>query len=367
MPIVEVGYFSPYREEILYRGGNSDIDINYALVNYLKSRNNINLINTVISKESSILSNIRKFLFTPSDFLIIPYPDIIFTPKGIARGFFSLCIYLLLKLKSEIKRQKIVFYLVDLIGAQSKFLGLRESCLSQIIYNYEKYILLLGDYIISPSMLFKEFLAKEYKIPIHKILVVRRTPYFSSLKKAINPRIEDSAIKVLYAGELSREEEKNLLSLIIQSFRNKNNILLYIAGPRGEWLYSFKQENIKYLGVLNRTALEEIARECHMGLILYKRNFYTNMCSSTKYSFYVSNGLAVASTDVEVIRNIIIEDGTGFAEPEISFVNRLEEALENLEMIARWRRNSLLIGEAIRSGFYLDECFNQLWKLKGGK
>jgi len=196
-------------------------------------------------------------------------------------------------------------------------------------------------------------------------LVMRRHPYITSSpnKRPVSrsTRSPDRVEwKLLYAGELSRSGERRNLARIIDVVEKTNNAVVYAAGPGGEWLCQYDQERVHYLGVLAKPELEQLADRCDIGLILYEPGTYADLCPATKYSLYVSHGLAIAATNSTTVSANIESDGSGFSATPDELPEMLAEVLAHPDCMMAWQANALKVGKLICDGFFVREWLYQI-------
>ncbi|SEH76358.1 glycosyltransferase family protein [Epilithonimonas hominis] len=144
----------------------------------------------------------------------------------------------------------------------------------------------------------KEYVIENYKInrencqviingapPLHRINI---EDFFVEIPKEF--------FKFIYAG--SSQEGRGLEELL-DVFREIPHYL-FIIGEGGEWIKRRNYKNIIYLGSYSENEAANIVANCDIGIVHYDDSkLYYNICYPTKYSFYLSAGLPILSTELK--------------------------------------------------------------------
>ena len=150
---------------------------------------------------------------------------------------------------------------------------------------------------------------------------------------------------------------------MIQVFKKFPASHFYLCGKNGEWINgemeASKQKNIHYLGVLDYTTHDAVARQCDVGLLLYDHCYY-DLAAPAKYSAYVANGLAVLSTDRVTLSNFVQEDQVGLALPLAELPAQLEQWLRFPQQVTPYQVQAQKLSQNFTQGTYMQEWFDKI-------
>ena len=118
-------------------------------------------------------------------------------------------------------------------------------------------------------------------------------------------------------------------------------------------------DNVYYLGVLDYATHDTVARQCDVGLLLYTFA-YAHLVPTSKYSAYVANGLAILSTDMVTLSEIIEEDQVGIAVPIQEFSTQLEQWLRFPEQVEPYKERAKQLSQNFGQGSYMQEWFDKI-------
>jgi hypothetical protein len=315
------------------------------------------------------------------DILLFLYPKVPFLGyKGFSRDLpFAILGYLRLALKKKRTQQKWVVLITDLPVEQRRLTKpinspgevrdkLAEcanlcqlSAAELFLTLFERFLFKRADWIVSLSPLMTTHLLLKHGLPQEKILLRGRNLYLPSYSGLPPPlTVEPSAgARVFYSGDLRQPNTIASLKNIILVFNNFPSAHFYLCGAGGEWidrtLQNGRGDNIHYLGVLENTAHDAIARQCQVGIIAYNHG-YAHLVPTTKYSAYIANGLAVLSTDLITLSQVLQEDGTGMAVSIEDMPPQLLHWLQNPELVRPYNTQA----RSLAPRFIEGECM-QTW------
>jgi hypothetical protein len=208
------------------------------------------------------------------------------------------------------------------------------------------------------------YVDEKHKLSESKWIIYPRDMYVFLAHEKISRKIRPSEKRVnaLYSGGLGIYM-KDTLTRMIGEFERSENGFLYLCGVGGEWADAYIKKNriyhSRYVGILNYAEHDYLASRCDFGLIIYPENSYCDFKPTTKYCSYVSNKLPILSVDLQTLKKILQEDGTGIALPEALFFKELRLWLLSPERFSPFRKASERMSEKfIRADFmrcWLDE------------
>lgn len=254
---------------------------------------------------------------------------------------------------------KLIIEVNDLSFEQAKDLQLSEKKywleIEKRIYN------LKNSHYIFASNLMRKYIVEKYNIKLKKTSVIinggpfLKTSFLQEAQKYIK---KNDKIKYVYAGSLNKGRQ---IEELIEIFKNKSNIELYLLGIWGEWIKDeINSENIFYLGNFEEDLAQAIVSQCDVGLIPYdETKFYYNICYPTKASFYITAGIPFLCTNLIELKNMFnkeniiwfkkIEDWNN----EVLFINKKE---------VEFKKNNI---ERIKNKFIWTNLLKKLDKIIG--
>ncbi|MEE8251887.1 MAG: hypothetical protein V3R24_09120 [Gemmatimonadales bacterium] len=228
----------------------------------------------------------------------------------------------------------------------------------------ERLIFKLADVVVAPSSMLADHIARKHSLPASKIVLKRRdiyAPTYDSAPKAIEVDSADGP-RVFYSGDLGLPSLKRNLKAIIHAFRQFPSAHFYVCGKRREWIGKEVEiaglKNVHYLGLLDYATHDAVLKRCHIGLLLYEHSYY-DLMATAKYSAYVAKGLAVLSTDLVTLSEILREDRVGVASTIEELPTRLAHWLESPEELAPYRERARELSSNFVRGLYMQEWFDQ--------
>lgn len=179
----------------------------------------------------------------------------------------------------------------------------------------------------------RDFIVKHYNIPLKQTqIIINGAPSsdLSSNKDFFNG-YDPSKIKFVYAGTLNKGRGiEDLLNVFKASPH-----YLFLVGGQGEWIKDF--DNIIYLGGYQENVAKEIVSQCDIGVVHYdEEKEYYNICYPTKYSFYISAGIPIISTELEEAKFVLKKYNVTYFLPFKnwnSFINEIKK--EDLQQKSR--------------------------------
>ena len=325
-------------------------------------------------------SDIRDLLAPSEEILLFHYPKM----PIIGRSFYTTVLlfaalgYGLLAMKKKVTGQRVVVLIQDLPTEQrliqpsksgpdlTQFYDWRQLPKSEWIFTgVERLIFKLADVIIAPSTMLADHIVRKHSLPAAKIRLKRRdiyTPVYESPAQQIELN-HDGGPRVFYSGDLGLPALKKNLQQIMQAFQRFSSAHFYLCGKRGQWIHEEIKanglQNIHYLGLLDYATHDAVLQRCDIGLLLYQHSYY-DLMATAKYSAYVANGLAVLSTDLVTLSEILREDQVALALPMEKLANQLVQWLSFPEQIAPYRERAKQLSTNFKQGLYMQEWFDQI-------
>jgi glycosyltransferase involved in cell wall biosynthesis len=167
------------------------------------------------------------------------------------------------------------------------------------------------DIIIVMSEGYKIYLAKQYKIPLKKIVVipsgtfVEYIPYFKP--------VVDEKLTLIYAGNLDQRLKnlgEQILCAVGELKSRGYNIEFIITGKN--LVGDICVENAKFLGGVDYSSYLHILVKSHVGLFLYSKCLHNDLATFTKVSDYITAGRLVITIDLLMTSKIVSECSCGF-------------------------------------------------------
>jgi len=168
------------------------------------------------------------------------------------------------------------------------------------------------DIVTAMSEGYKIYLAKQYKIPLKKIVVipsgsfVEYIPYF---KPVVNEKLT-----LIYAGNLD-QRLKNLGEQIlcaVGELKSKGYDIEFIITGKNLVGDIRCVENAKFLGGVDYSSYLHILVKSHVCLLLYPKCLHNDLATFTKFSDYITVGRPVITTDLMMTSKIVSECSCGF-------------------------------------------------------
>lgn len=308
------------------------------------------------------------------------YPKIPLVAYGVSIWTWPFAIvgYSLFWIRKQITGIKIIVEIEDL-PIERKYLGKISAttpdlslCNWRYLTLWERAYTLLewiifhsADQILQPSPQFSEHVVRKFGISADCMALYRREIYMPTYegKPTIGVLPDQRKINLFYSGNLTLDFLVPNLKQIMDAIIDLPQVALYICGSEGEWVVkrcqARNQENVHHLGLLSHVDHDAAARQCDIGLMLYGHSYADFKCTA-KYPAYVANGLAVLSTDLLYLRQIISEDGTGLAVPIDQITTVLRHWINNPETIQSYRNYAKQIARYYTNGSYMGEWFEPI-------
>jgi hypothetical protein len=217
--------------------------------------------------------------------------------------FFSL-----VAIKKRICKEKYYLISVDLMEWQSTVLSDRKKQESAEIVKTFQFILErilishVADEVI--SLADKDFMIEHYKAKeIHELEFL---DHYTDVKAPSESNVKK--VRVLYVGDLGSRKgfDLGLFESIMKQSPDECEFWVVASGldkNTESRLRSF--QNLRLFEQQEIGQLNNIAKECHFGLILYSPEYlYYNIAPSIKLSFYISNGLTVISSNLKMTKKL---------------------------------------------------------------
>jgi hypothetical protein len=234
-----------------------------------------------------------------------------FTPPFVVAYSFA---FFLIAIKKRIAKEKFYLLVVDLIEWQSalwpakrprsdRFFKVFQCFLERTLISY------VSDEVI--SIVDPDFMKKNYKIKkIHDLEFLEYHVDYEA------PVVKPEVSRILYSGDVSTRIgfDLDFLEDILRNLNESCELWLVARGLEKSVMDRFKRfKNLRFLGQMEASALDAVARQCQFGLILYSPKYsYYNIAPPIKLSFYIANGLTVISTDLKRTRDLNAKYGFGF-------------------------------------------------------
>jgi hypothetical protein len=349
-----------------------------------KSRNILEHWRNFLSEQ---LEEIRNLIIPGEKTLLFVYPKMPFLGySGDLRSVpFAVVGYILLSLKKKLTHSSIVLLISDMpieqrlltktITSSSELDRQLERCTDQnqlgwkekVLAIFEKFIFKRADAIISLSPKMTEHILRKHAVLRSKIILRGRNlylPVYSKDPEKISLD-KDSGLRIFYSGDLIRDSTITNLKKIFQVVRNFPSTHFYLCGRDGEWIVPETESqdihNVHYLGPLDYATHDAIAHQCDVGLIVYSIA-YAHLVPTAKYSAYIANGLAVLSTNLITLSQIIQEDGTGISTSIEKLPTVLAQWLEDPKQIKKYKERAAQLSIKFTKGvcmqFWFDELFS---------
>jgi hypothetical protein len=229
----------------------------------------------------------------------------------------------------------------------------------------ERQLLRAAHMVVTPPG-FQDTIIERHGIDRARFRTFQRNIYMPAVRPEREPGLEfeAGAVNYLYSGAIDTTIASNFRQ-ILRSIQTAPQARLHVCGPGRDavekWFRDLGVTNARHYGRLNLAAHDWLAARCDAGLILWPTdNPYFHLTPTSKYSAYVSNGLAVLSTDLKAIAANIRGDGVGRAMP----INEL--SVEFLRWTARpslfagFKERARELAPIIRSGSEMDPWIEEI-------
>ena len=336
-------------------------------------------LNTLVALPAYILRHFRLLLGQPAGLYYLVYPKVPLVAFGVPTWLLPCAIlgYLLFWLRKKLTGAAVVVEIEDL-PVENGYLRASETVpdldrcrwrrltLPEKLYTLLEWVIFhSADHIIHPSPAFSGHVAAKFAIPAERMRLYRREIYMPSYtsEPRLGPLPDLRRVNVFYSGNLTLDFLVPNLRQVIEAIAGLPDACLYVCGSDGawieEWCHQRGQDNVHYLGLLSHADHDAAARQCQVGLMLYGHSYADFKCTA-KYPAYVANGLAVLSTDLHYLSQVIAEDGAGKALPMNELVAELARWVAQPELIEPYRSRAQTLSREYLRGTYMAEWFEPL-------
>lgn len=329
---------------------------------------------------SKHIAEIHDLLRPNEQIMFLHYPKIPIVGRAgdIKALLFAIVGYGLLALKKTTTKQWLVVLIQDLPSEQrllqpsaavtdlTPFYKVNQLPWREYLFTYvERLIFKSADVLVSPSNMLSQHIVHKHNLCSSKILLKRRDiymPTYQTTAKAISLN-QESQVRIFYSGDLSLRIAEENIRKAIKLLAQYPKAYLYLCGKGGDWITSEVQRlgipNVQYLGLLDHATHDLVAKQCDIGLLLYEHSYY-DLMATAKYSAYVACGLAILSTDLATLTEIIQEDGVGIAAPISVLLAKLEEWLVSPQLVTPFKAKAIQLSKNFTEGLYMQEWFAQM-------
>ena len=211
------------------------------------------------------------------------------------------------------KKSKLIVWLQDLWPESIVETGyIKKKFLIKIINILVNFIYKNCDLILTQSKSFKKNI--KHKINNKKIYYLPNPSKDYYYKNKKNNKI----FNVLYAGNLGKIQNLNILLKISKKLKSKKDINFSIAGkgPEENKIRQFKKKNdlnnLKILGLKDFKEMKKIYAEADLLFLSLKKNKISKLIIPSKFQAYLSAGKPIFTTLEGEVSEIIIENNCGF-------------------------------------------------------
>lgn len=262
------------------------------------------------------------FLTIKNEDLMFIYPSIpIYPATSGVKYLFAAAYYRILRAVKG--KSRIYTYLIDLPKEQEESFGLERIKIDKKkLLKFEDMLFSASDTVIAASSGFKALLLERgcgYADKVEVVPVALRI-------KAGNTASEGEGIRIFYSGELEREYEKNMLKTIARSLTGAT---LVICGRSGEWINDEKLVNAEYMGYVDTTTHDEIAKSCDFAIVCYPNSGYYKYVTPSKLCTYMGLELPVLSVKNDTISKLLDEYKVGECVEADDFPKRVIDWCDN--------------------------------------
>lgn len=288
-----------------------------------------------------------------SKYLLFGYTGLpIFNPPFVVAYLFVFC---LVALKKRIAKERFYLIVTDLIEWQSvlwtqqknsryRWFRVFQCSLERVLVSH------VADEVI--SLFDNSFMIRNYSV--RKIHNLKFLGYYVSSPRRLEVAPRDR--KLLYAGDLGRDSEIEFLIEVLKNLESSYKLVVAGYGLKEHLEKELQKfENFLFLGQLDVEKLDEVARECQFGLIIYPpERFYYNIVPLSKTSLYIANGLTVISTNLKRIKELNDEYDFGYVLPK-------EEMLQLIRALSVVNiKENRILEEQIANGHFLYKALAEL-------
>ncbi len=277
--------------------------------------------------------------------------------------------YQALRLKARMTGQRIIVIMEDLPIEMAEGTAAAGGPPSEMpiaqLRAIESRLLRAAHMIVTPPG-YQDTIVDQHGIERERFRAFQRNLYVPAAQPEGEPEMEFEAGKVnfLYSGAIDTTIASNFRR-ILRSIQTAPQARLHVCGPGREavetWFDELGVTNARHYGRLNLATHDWLAGRCDAGLILWPTdNPYFHLTPTSKYSAYVSNGLAVLSTDLRAVADNIREDGVGRAMPINELSVELLRWAARPSLFAGFKERARRLAPVIRSGAEMDPWLNEI-------
>jgi hypothetical protein len=277
--------------------------------------------------------------------------------------------YQALRLKARLTGQRIVVIMEDLpiemAEGRAAAGGPPPDMPITQVRAIERRLLRAAHIIVTPPG-YQDTILERHGIDRERFRTFQRNVYMPAAQPERELEIEFEAGKVnyLYSGAIDTTIASNFRQ-ILRSIQAAPQARLHVCGPGREavekWFEELGVTNVRHYGRLNLAAHDWLAGRCDAGLILWPTdNPYFHLTPTSKYSAYVSNGLAVLSTDLRAVAANIRNDGVGRAMPINELSVELLRWTARPSLFAGFKERARELAPVIRSGAEMDPWLDEI-------
>lgn len=277
-----------------------------------------------------------------------------FTPPMVVvyTFFFSL-----VAIKKKIAREKVFLIVIDLFEWQTTVQRNKKSTIGSFFKNFQcmlERILIshVADEVISAAD--RNFMRDKYGAE-----KVWELEFLDHCTNVTSSRPISENTRVLYCGDLGSRKGFgiDLLEEILKNLNSSCEFWLVASGIDENVINRLERfQNFRFLeGPREIGELNDLAKTCHFGLILYSSEmFYYNILPSIKLSFYISNGLSVISSNLQRTKQLNDKYEFGYV------VNRKEMLQLFRRLTPEMTKKNAALQEKIAKGQFLYNVLKNL-------
>jgi hypothetical protein len=299
--------------------------------------------------------------------MVLVYPSIPLVPlTTLFKLPLALLLYLLCYVKRFLTGQRLVLVIADLPLEQALDLGIPLAVSPRIYRIFESLLFRTVTYVVSPSRFIDQHISVMFSVS-HKRMLRYRLAVRPRLAGAVPGRFwkdgpPDTGLRLFYAGDLRRSQDADNFCKIARIVAEYPEASLVACGTGGEFIRRLNLSNVTYAGVLDTETHDRLASSCDVGLILYPTWTYYCWVSTSKYSAYLANGLAVLSTKLDTVEENIRKDGIGLVLEWVDLEKTIRRWIESPHLVRRYKRAAERLSGTIRTSQFVDEWFDTVVK-----